>query len=256
MRAQDAKNGGGLAGFVEDLSGAVRENPIAAGLVGMGVCWMLFGGSRLSGLGSALPDATRNLPGKIGGAASAVAGVVGHSLGDTAARIADGSRRVTGAISSEVAKTAAGVRDQAEAAYEAVKSHGEAAITSTVPTDSARPGQFTRSAGSVVQDNLTKTFEAQPLLLGVIGIAIGAGIGSALPSTAIEQDVMGEAAAVAREKIEGLASETSERVVAEVKHEAEVQGFTAASAKQSAEGLTQKLKSVGAEVTAHSPLSR
>jgi hypothetical protein len=255
MITQGAKqNAVGIAGFVEDLNGAIRENPIAAGLVGMGVLWMVFGGSRLPGTGSALPSASKNLlSSTIGGAASAAMNAVGHSLSASATRVGDGARQVTGAVSSGVAEAAAEVRGHAAAAYDSIKSTSEAAIESVAQSaKNISPGESTRNIGSVLQGNLTKTFDAQPLLLGVIGAAIGLGIASAFPSTYTEQQLMGKAGASVQDKVQTLTNEASERakdVLAEVKHEAELQGFTPASAKDGLSGVIQKVKTIGASVT-------
>jgi fatty acid-binding protein DegV len=83
------------------------------------------------------------------------------------------------------------------------------------------------------------------LLLGVIGLAIGAGIASAFPSTKMEQDMMGEAGAAVKDTIQEIASETSERakdVFVEVKKEAAAQGLTPAYARESLNGVVEKVK--------------
>jgi hypothetical protein len=83
----------------------------------------------------------------------------------------------------------------------------------------------------------------------VIGLAIGAGIASEFPSTKMEQDVMGEAGAVVKEKIQEIATETSEfasqrakEVFDEVKKEAAAQGLTPASAKGGLKEVVEKVK--------------
>ena len=51
-----------------------------------------------------------------------------------------------------------------------------------------------------VRSNLSDLFKAQPLALGAIGIAIGAGIAAALPATEIEADYLGETSDTVRKK--------------------------------------------------------
>ena len=46
MSAQN--NGSGAGDFVSGLQDAVRQNPVSAALVGMGLLWMFTGGNRLS----------------------------------------------------------------------------------------------------------------------------------------------------------------------------------------------------------------
>ena len=62
-------------------------------------------------------------------------------------------------------------------------------------TASAIYGLDSRSGADIidtVRSNLSDLFRAQPLALGAIGIAIGAGIAAALPATEIEADYLGE----------------------------------------------------------------
>jgi hypothetical protein len=246
------RNTGGIVGFVDDLNGAIRENPVAAGLVGMGVLWMFFGSARLSAFGSALPGTTRNVTSVIGAAAEGAGDAVSHALVGTVARVSDGARQVAAAISSNAGSTATTVLDQASAGYNALKAPGEPASKTIDPVakDTGQsPTEFGRHIGTSMQQNLTKTLEAQPLLLGVMGIAIGAGIASAFPSTKMEQDMLGAAGAAVKEKIQAIASDTSERakdVLIEVKKEAAVQGLTPASAAASLQGVVQKVKTAAA----------
>lgn len=61
------------------------------------------------------------------------------------------------------------------------------------------PGSSAEIFGTV-RSNLSDLFKAQPLALGAIGIAIGAGIAAALPATEIEADYLGETSDTVRKK--------------------------------------------------------
>ena len=65
---------------------------------------------------------------------------------------------------------------------------------------------------STVQSNLKDTFERQPLLLGAIGIAIGAAMAAGLPSTQIEADAVGDAADRVKDQVKDFASEQVDNV--------------------------------------------
>ena len=72
------------------------------------------------------------------------------------------------------------------------------------------------------------------MLLGAIGLAIGAGIASTFATTEVETEWMGEQGAAAREKLQGAVAEGKERarkVVADVQEEAARQGLTLDAAK-------------------------
>jgi hypothetical protein len=102
-----------------------------------------------------------------------------------------------------------------------------------------------------VRSNLTDLFKAQPLALGAIGIAIGAGIAAALPGTEIEADYLGETSDTVRAKAAQFASDQTERattvagnVVDAVKEEAATQGLTLEGAKAAAGDISAKVSRV------------
>ena len=62
-----------------------------------------------------------------------------------------------------------------------------------------------------VRGNLTDLFKAQPLALGAIGLAIGAGIAAALPTTEIENSYLGETSETLKSKAAEIAGEQIEK---------------------------------------------
>jgi hypothetical protein len=95
------------------------------------------------------------------------------------------------------------------------------------------------------------TFERQPLLLGAIGLAIGAGMAAAVPTTETEQEFAGETAATVTAQVKEFASgqvdkvtETAQRTLDAVKQEAAAQGLTADAAKEAAAAIGDKVKKV------------
>jgi hypothetical protein len=68
--------------------------------------------------------------------------------------------------------------------------------------------------GGALQQNLADLFERQPLFLGALGVAIGAGIASALPATEIEQQLMGEASERIQEKFSQATGAVNEMATA------------------------------------------
>jgi hypothetical protein len=227
---------------VDDFNGAILENPVAAGLVGMGVLWMFFGSARISAFGSALPGAAMTATKSVGAAAQATSGVVGEAVGGTASRVSEAARQAGDAISSGAEGAATMVRDAASAGYDALNVKGEATsetMTRTAKDTARSSSEYGRDIGLSVRQNLTQTLERQPMVLGVIGLAIGAGIASAFPSTKIEQDLMGEAGAAAKDKIQEIVTETSELASQRAK---DVHDLTPDSAKENIKGVVEKMK--------------
>ena len=62
-----------------------------------------------------------------------------------------------------------------------------------------------------VRGNLTDLFKAQPLALGAIGLAIGAGIAAALPNTDLENSYLGETSETLKSKAAEIAGEQIEK---------------------------------------------
>ena len=236
--------------FVGQLDTAIRENPVSAALIGMGALWLFLGGSKVNALASILPAAAKN-----------VASGVGSSVGagtrmavDGIASGADRAREIGQSVSEAVQSTASGI---ASTARDALSDTASAATdqVSGFGTDVANAsGQAANTAFGIagtMQSNLAHTLERQPLLLGAIGLALGAGIGAVLPSTDLEEEsfghsattIVGQAQDLAEQKMETLTS-MAKRVYAEAQNEAEHQGLTLAGAKEALSGVGEKLKSV------------
>jgi len=177
--------------FTTALQDAVRENPISAALIGMGVLWMFMGGSNTSLFGGAgrksifrtamqgaVRDAAENASSTATGMASQVADVFQKA-----------SAGATDAVSSLYSAATDGASRSAEAISDATK-----ATAATLQDTGAK-------YGSTVQQNLSDLFERQPLLLGAVGLAIGAGIASSIPITEAEKNVMGQTSGLIRDTV-------------------------------------------------------
>jgi hypothetical protein len=232
-------SGGTQTGFVSGLNEAIRENPLAAGLIGAGLCWMLFGKVKAPALGS-VADAVKGAAGAVGGAASAggstiasAANKAGSQVVETATHVAD---RARDAVSNLVpGQTPSIVPEAGEMLSAGLRASGQAA----------------RRYGTTAQQTLSESLERQPLLLGAIGLAIGAGIASAFASTQFESELMGEQGSAAREKLQDFAEETKEfattrahDVLDAMKDEAQAQGLTPEAAKDAFQNLQRKAKGV------------
>ncbi len=121
-----------------------------------------------------------------------------------------------------------------------------------------------------VRSNLSTVFKAQPLALGAIGLAIGAGIAAALPPSELEAAYLGEASNAVKAKATELAFEQKERVakvadsvMSAVSEEAGLQGLTIDDAKSAAAGISAKVgrvvdgagKELSEKLTAKTPLA-
>ena len=245
MSAQN--NGSGAGDFVSGLQDAVRQNPVSAALVGMGLLWMFTGGNRLSTAAAFFPAVAK---GAAAGAADGLlrtAGVVsaaGEGVKSLGERFVDGVRdtlsEATAATGDAVTRNMEGVKS--------VAAQSAAQLRSTT----AEIGAAEYGVGQL-QQNLKQTFERQPLLLGAIGLAIGAGMASAFAATQFEKDAVGETAERVTDQLKEMATTqvdkataAAERTLEAIKDEAQAQGLTAAAAKEGAAAIGKKVKTVAA----------
>jgi hypothetical protein len=211
------------SGFIDSFGDAARRNPLSAALIGMGVLWLFAGKStarvgdvvRSSGLGG-IPEATRDT-------FSSVKSGIGD--GTAAAREAAGS------------SFDAALEKSADAVSQA------AAFARTMPTPA--------DAFETARDNLTELFKAQPLALGAIGLAIGAGIAAAIPGTEAENAYLGEASKTVRRKASEItgkqvdkATTLATQVLDVAAEEAREQGLTTEGAKATAGDFADRVRRV------------
>jgi len=218
--------------FVRDLADAVRRNPVSAALIGMGIMWMFSG--RMAGLSA---EAARRagldgLPDAAGGAFDAA----GSFAKSGARAMGDGVGSVAGAVQNSAAaavdKATQFGREQADAVSEYAKS---------------LPG-FGADMIDEARSSLAELFRTQPLALGAIGLAIGAGIAAALPATDLEAEYLGETADAVKQKARQFASEqatrateAAESAVSAAADEARNQGLTAEGVKSAAGDISEKI---------------
>ena len=243
MSAQN--NGSGAGDFVSGLQDAVRQNPVSAALVGMGLLWMFTGGNRLSTAAAFFPAVAK---GAAAGAADGLlrsAGVVsaaGEGVKSLGERFVDGVR-------DTLSEATAATGDAATRTLEGVKSVASQSVPQLRST-TAEVGAADYGVGQL-QQNLKQTFERQPLLLGAIGLAIGAAMASAFAATQLEKDAVGETAERVTDQLKEMATTqvdrataAAERTLDAIKEEAQVQGLTAAAAKEGAAAIGKKVKNV------------
>jgi hypothetical protein len=230
--------------MVDRVNDAIRDNPLAAGLIGAGLAWMLFGTKGFATLGGLATHAAS-------GTASAAA---------TAAEAASDGVRSAGKAAASMARSAASVvADKAASIVPDIDPPDGSGIANSAADASAAVGERLQSVaatgkeyGSVLKSRLSDGLERQPLLLGAIGLAIGAGIASTFASTKIESEWIGERGAQARDAMQEVLTDVKDRaqeVLSEVQDEASRQGLTVEGAKEAASSVAGKLRNVAGTAT-------
>jgi hypothetical protein len=162
--------------FLKDLGDAARRNPVSTALIGMGLLWLFTGGKPVGRAGDLFRSAGLNrLP-----------DTATEALGNVGSRLGAGAESVRDIANSTVREGAGSTLDQASDFAQ-----------------SMREGDALQAA----RENLTELFRAQPLALGAIGLAIGAGIAAALPGTDVENSYLGEVSETVKSKTAELAGQ-------------------------------------------------
>jgi hypothetical protein len=219
--------------FIQDLGDGVRKNPLSAALIGMGVLWLFSGSRPVERAGDFVRNTSLDrIPDAAGTACEAARSAV---------------RSGTDAIGEHVASAKDAVRDGAAGAFDNAARYGRDYADTASEYVTSMPGTGTEIFNTV-RSNLSDVFRAQPLALGAIGIAIGAGIAAALPATELETDYLGETSDTVKAKAAEFAAEQTDRVttVAEnvveaVTEEARKQGLTLEGAKSAAGDVSAKV---------------
>jgi hypothetical protein len=142
--------------IVDRVNAAIRDNPLAAGLIGASVAWMLMGGAKgFVVAGSAAATA-----------GNAVASGVAQAGSATTARLKSAASDVAGSVASLVPDISAPDTDKA---FEAVADAGTA-VSGRI-TSAAAAGQ---EYGAAIQSRLSETLEQQPSVFASGGLVANA----------------------------------------------------------------------------------
>ncbi|MCP8939487.1 DUF3618 domain-containing protein [Alsobacter sp. SYSU M60028] len=280
-----------VAGFVENLGASIRDNPMPTVLIGAGLAMMAMGGAQAASRGLSDDEWERrgrpshggysredeerfgrghededSLTSRVGDAAS--------QAGDYASDMARSARDTASGLVSSASDTASSavrsVRDSVGSVAETVREYipGMGSSSSSSSSRSGSRGYVAGGRGGYrassgygggliddMRNNLTRLAHEQPLMVAAVGLAIGAGIGAALPRTRVEnrwvgdtadqlKDAATEAAAQGYERAKDVVSRTAH----DIQEEARQQGLTpdrlADTARHAAEDMTDRVKAV------------
>lgn len=240
----------------------VRENPIPAALVGIGLGWLFMNRStrtpvRYSGRGSVRGVQTYDRVGYYDdrrgyydnqrGYVGNQGGYVGNqgayydnrqgynntgmmdqgrqAVGNTIDRAQNTASNIAGSVSDTASNIAGSVSDTASN------------LASSVSETASYIGDQAQYQAQRVEDRFQTTLQTNPLAVGAIALAVGTAVGLALPQTERENQLMGEArdslidraqevAQDTMEKVQRVASEVTQDTTQSVKDQAREHGLT------------------------------
>lgn len=172
--ALDYAREGSAGEFVRNFGGQVKRNPMPVALVGVGLAWLMTGRG-----GSSADMSDQEARYRSAGD--------GHNA-DTHDTLKDKASRATGMAG-----------DAAGAAYDSAASAIDNAtgmardLKNSAGNLAGRTSDMGRHMSRRTASRMTRMFEEQPLVLGLIGLGIGAALGCLLPGTRTENRLAGEA---------------------------------------------------------------
>ncbi len=241
-----ASSSGGVD-FFRNLRDQTVANPLALGLVGAGLAWLMLSGRETDRWRRGYDPyayeevprsrgergyfaATRERAGEAVSGARDVASGAGRFVSDTAAGVRD---RISDAAGS-IASTARSARDAASLLGEQARDRAGDTTAALGSAASAVYGGVAHSAGrtasgmrylasgtAATSRDMFEFARDQPLVLAGLGLAFGAAVGAAFPTTETEREVMGEASDEIKERAQALAAENYDksRSAAEALHD-------------------------------------
>jgi hypothetical protein len=237
---RDSLNGSG--GLNRSLD-AVRANPIPIALIGIGAAWLVASNTgvvdkiaRSERVGAArqrVADMASDIGNRTGRLAYDVAGKVGiggsgteRPLGETGNPLVDEDSR--GAAAGWVHQAS----DMAQGAMRSVRD-------STIVN---RVGDFAGDGAGRIADELGDAFARNPLIVGAVGLMAGALIAALLPSTRIEDELLGSTRDQLWQKAETAGQDAISRVRDAATHS--IDSATDAAATRVRETATQAVEAV------------
>ncbi len=244
----------------------IRENPIPAALVGIGLGWLFMNGgrrpTRYSGRGvpRTLPSSGSYPANQYGYTSSQqVRYGTGYPTGNTGyqqhdagvveqgqqviGKAVDRVQDTAGNVADRVQETASNVADRVQETASNVADRASNLVDSAQSTASELADEAQYQARRV-EDRFRRTLHENPLAVGAVALAVGAAVGLAIPETRAEHQLMGETRDQLVDKVQDVAQQTMGKVQETVQHVTEqakdVVHQATDQAKDAAQGMAKE----------------
>jgi hypothetical protein len=183
---------GSQGSFVDGLAAAARENPLAAALVGGGALWLLIGSDKLKSAAGSVASAAAPL-GDLGAQAQRSAASSWNdtygAMGNRASRMQEEAAR---GLDETVRNARTAASDTMSGVAETVSERFDEGVAGAREMfDRLGRALPSKEALRHAQSSLSDLLERQPLVLGAVGLAIGATVAGAIAKSSLEDEWMG-----------------------------------------------------------------
>ena len=219
--------------FMDGLTTAVRENPLAAALIGGGALWLLIGSDRLKNAAGSVTSAAAPLA-DLGARAQRSAASSWEDWEDAYGSMRKRASRMQDEASRGINET---MRNTRTAAADAMSGAAETVSERFEEGAAGARDMFDRLGRALprketfaqAQSSLSDLLEKQPLVLGAVGLAIGATVAGAIARSSVEDEWVGN---------------LSDDLKADLKERA---GAVSQSVREASDTLQAELADAGAE---------
>lgn len=222
---------------MDGLTTACRDNPLAAALIGGGALWLLIGSDRLKNAAGTVTSAAAPLADLGARAQRSAASTWDDAYGsarDRASRMQDQASRMQDQASRGINETMRNTRtvasDAMSGAAETISERFDEGVAGAREMfDRLGRALPRKETFAQAQSSLSDLLERQPLVLGAVGLAIGAAVAGAMARTDVEDEWVGSLS-------DGLKEDFKERA-----------GAVSQSVREAADTLKGEITDAGAE---------
>jgi len=210
---------GSHGSFIDGLSAAARENPLAAALIGGGALWLLIGSDKLKNAAGSVTSAAAPLADFGARAQRSTESAWEDSYGSMRKRASQMQDEASRGVNQTMrnARTAAsdamsGAAETMSGAAETMGERFDEGIAGAREMFDRLGRALPNDAIRQAQSSLSDLLERQPLVLGAVGLAIGATMAGALAGSRLENEWVGNMSDSLKEDLKERAGAVSQSV--------------------------------------------
>ena len=184
---------GSQGSFIDGLSAAARENPLAAALIGGGALWLLIGSDKLKNAAGSITSATAPIADLGARAQTSAFSSWEDSYGSMRNRASRMQDEASHTVNETVSKARTAASDAMSGAAETMSERFDEGVAGAREMfDRVGRALPRKETLRQAQSSLSDLLERQPLVLGAVGLAIGATVAGALAKSSLEDEWVGD----------------------------------------------------------------